>query len=98
VYNKKVTAICSNDYKCPNVNETQLIQRVLKLKKKANQYLPFQDCIMDVFVSDHEHWNDLVIEFNSFGKWANGGAGKFNWFSDHVELHSSTTISVELNY
>jgi hypothetical protein len=98
IYDNKLTAICSNDDKLPNLNSKKLIKRVQILLGrviKAMERLPFPNVIMDVWICDNNVQNDIVVEFNSFGVWANGAAGLFNWFEDEVILHDSSSVTVK---
>lgn len=94
IYQCKLTAICSADDKYTELNDTELIIRIKILLDKAQYYLPFQDCIMDVFLSDVK---DYIVEFNSYGVWANGASGLFNWITDQYDLENSDVISMKIN-
>lgn len=89
-YNDKLTAICTIDDKISDINDTQLIERVNVLLAKC--VLPFYDAIVDVFLSDNF---DCIIEFNSYGIWANGTSGEFNWFTDEYELKDSNSVTIK---
>lgn len=94
IYQCKLTAICSSDDKYTELNDVELIARIKKLLDKAQYYLPFQDCIMDVFLSDIK---DYIIEFNSYGVWANGASGLFNWITDQYDLENADIVSMKIN-
>lgn len=93
VFQDKLTAICSCDDKCIDIDNDELIKRVDNLLKKALYHLPFQDCIMDVFISSNL---DCIIEFNSYGVWANGSSGLFNWITDQYDLENSDNVTLKL--
>lgn len=94
IYNDKLTAICSNDDKILDIDDGDLVTRINTLIDSVKFNLPFYDCIMDVFLSDEK---DYIIEFNSYGPWANGSSGEFNWFTDEYDLQDSSHVTIKRN-
>lgn len=88
VYHDKITAISSNDTKISDLDNISIINRCQKILKKVLHCLPFHNCIMDVYLAPDAS-NDLLIEFNSFGTFANAGAGFFHWIEDYAIIHNT---------
>lgn len=90
VYSSKLCAICPHDIYDLDIDDKELETRCQNLLYKARYHLPFEDCVVDVFLSDG---SDLIIEFNSYGVWANASSGAFNWIVDKYDLeHLPVTI------
>lgn len=88
VYNNKLCAICPHGIYDLEINDKELIERISLLLYKARYHLPFEDCIVDVFLSEKSNKLDCIIEFNSYGIWANSTSGAFNWITDKYELEN----------
>lgn len=86
VYHDKLTAICLNDDKIPTHSDGQVIERVRQVWLKSYLFQPFEDVVLDVFIHDTAQCEDQLIEFNSFGSWANASSGRFHWLEDEYEL------------
>jgi len=87
VCDNKLTAICSNDETVWEHGEAELLFRAQDLLSimRYEDALPFQNCIMDVAFCHGR--DDCVLEFNSFGAFANGSSGLFHWLEDAALLH-----------
>lgn len=96
VYRDRVTAICLNDTKSPplDLNSGNIIERVCRVVKLCQPWQPFMNCVVDIFLSDNpDEIKDQLIEYNSFGAWANASSGLFHWIEDDWDLHNSAEIS-----
>ena len=96
VYKDKVTAICLNDEKAPSshIPDTEIIRRVCRIIQACQHCQPFMNCVADIFISDVSDEQDQLIEYNSFGAWANASSGLFHWIEDEWELHDSKVINI----
>lgn len=91
VYKDKLRAICSNDELETILTTAEVEVRCEALVKTmtANQWTPFQDCVLDVWLP-HDRCRsaeDMVIEINSWGVWSNADAGLFCWMEDAAVLN-----------
>lgn len=87
IYNEKLCAICPHGISDLDIDDNELTYRVYQLLHKARYHLPFEDCIVDVFLSENKEL-DCIIEFNSYGIWANSTSGAFNWITDKHDLEN----------
>lgn len=98
IFANRLTAISSNDDRICPFSPKSLIERCQALLDRAREFLPFEDCVMDVYLSDKgEKEGDMVIEFNSYGAWANAGSGLFHWVEDEIDLMSAREVTVRVN-
>ena len=93
VRREKLTAISSNDDKLTFFDNTEIVARSKRLLKMCIFFIPFSDCVIDVFIHDLKPELDQVVEFNSFGSWANAGSGLFHWLEDAYEINTSHVCS-----
>jgi len=96
VRKERLTAISSNDDRLTNFDNTELIARSRELLKMCIFFMPFSDCVIDIFIHDTLPELDQVVEFNSFGSWANAGSGLFHWLEDAFELNTSHEVTVRV--
>lgn len=87
IYNEKLCAICPHGIQDLNIDDNELVNRITNLLYKARYHLPFEDCIVDIFLSE-DIKSDCIIEFNSYGIWANSTSGAFNWITDKYDLEN----------
>ncbi len=87
IYNEKLCAICPHGIYDLEINDDELTNRISLLLYKARYHLPFEDSVIDVFLSENQEL-DCIIEFNSYGIWANSTSGVFNWITDKYDLEN----------
>ncbi len=100
IYNRKITAICQNDYKICNLEKIEIINRVVDLMNNILYLIPFDDVIMDVSLGTSSNEYDQLIEFNSFGAWANSSSGLYHWIEDYYILHRNpkTILDIDIRF
>jgi hypothetical protein len=97
VYEMKIVAISSNDYKICNFTKDEIIKRCLTLFNKCKFDIPLPDVCIDIFINDKSADNDKIIEFNSYGSWGNADSGLFNWKEDNALLMGAIS-DIEVRY
>ncbi len=78
VYHSKLTAISCSKY-IKNIKEN-----IIQFFNKILPYLPYNDAVVDIYVSD----KIKIIELNTFGADGPCGAGMYNWKDDYLIIHS----------
>ena len=99
IFANELTAISANGDALTDIPESCIIARSRDLLRRALaiDILPFEDCIMDVWLHETDPATDIIVEFNSFGIWSHGSSGLFSWDQDRELLTNSSQVDVRLN-
>jgi hypothetical protein len=101
VHKEKITAIsqyhCYSNFKFTETDKRLILQSIETLWDGISLYLPYEDCVMDVYIdfSTDEHLAS-IIEFNPFGGDLTSGSALFNWETDKAILYKENVIEPEV--
>jgi len=90
VYRNRLTAIsqyhCYNFYKKLQGREEEIRDTIYQFYLKIFEFLPYEDCVMDIIISSE---GVKIVEFNSFGIDGMAGSALYNWQRDKAILYAT---------
>jgi len=101
VYKEKITAIsqyhCYSNFGFNDVDKKIILQAIQTLWDGISLYLPYDDCVMDVYIdfSTDEHLTS-IIEFNPWGGDLITGSGLYNWETDRAILYNQDCVEPDV--
>jgi hypothetical protein len=101
VHKEKITAIsqyhCYSNFGFTETDKRLILQSVETLWDGISLYLPYEDCVMDVYIdfSTDEHLAS-IIEFNPFGGDLTSGSALYNWETDKAILYNENVIEPDV--
>ena len=94
IYKNRMTAIsqyhCYTHFKKLQGRETDIRDTIYQFYLKIFQYLPYEDCVMDVILCPNSELGVKIVEFNSFGCDAMSGSALYNWERDKNILYATS--------
>lgn len=88
IYKNRLTAIsqyhCYQKYKKLAGQKSKIRDMIYKFYRENFVYIPYEDCVMDVIISDDDYVQ--IVEFNSFGPDGMAGSSLYNWDIDEKIL------------
>jgi len=101
VYKEKITAIsqyhCYSNFGFNETDKKVILQAIQTLWDGVSLYLPYEDCVMDVYIdfSTDEHLTS-IIEFNPWGGDLIAGSALYNWETDRAILYNQDCIEPDV--
>lgn len=97
VYKNRLTAIsqyhCYQHFKKLQGRAKEIRDRIYEFYQKVFPYLIYEDCVMDVILTDTDV---QIVEFNSFGADGMAGSSLYHWTQDRAIIYAEHEDSTDI--